>query len=127
MKTSRNTASKTAILELITNSNVALSQIEIQKTLNGLCDRVTIYRVLDRLVNEDSIHKIATPDGTIKFASCNHQHDHNSHSHQHIHFNCEKCLAVTCLENIEPVFKVPENYKVKEMNFTLTGICPNCN
>ncbi len=127
MKTTRNTASKTAILELITNSDVALSQIEIQNTLNGLCDRVTIYRVLDRLVNEDSIHKIATPDGTVKFASCNHQHDNHSHSHQHIHFNCEKCLAVTCLENVEPVFVIPDNYKVKEMNFTLTGICPNCN
>ena len=126
MKTIRNTASKTAILELITNSDVALSQIEIQNTLNGLCDRVTIYRVLDRLVNEDLIHKIATTDGTIKFASCNHQHDNHSHSHQHIHFSCEKCLAVTCLENIEPVFKIPENYRVKEMNFTLTGLCPKC-
>lgn len=128
MKTSRNTASKTAILELITNSDVALSQIEIQKTLNGLCDRVTIYRVLDRLVNEDSIHKISTPDGTVKYASCNHNHENHSHSHHHhVHFNCEKCLAVTCLDNVEPVFEVPENYKVKEMNFTLTGICPNCN
>ena len=128
MKATRNTPSKTAILELITNSSVALSQIEIQNTLNGLCDRVTIYRVLDRLVNEDAIHKIATPDGTVKYASCNHhQSDNHNHSHQHVHFNCEKCLEVTCLDHIEPVFKIPENYKVKEMNFTLTGICPNCN
>ncbi|WP_309608944.1 Fur family transcriptional regulator [Flavobacterium sp.] len=127
MKTTRNTISKIAILELITSSEVALSHIEIQNILNGLCDRVTIYRVLDRLVNEDLVHKIVTPEGTIKYASCNHKHENHSHSHQHIHFNCEKCLAVTCLENIEPVFKIPENYKVKEMNFTLTGICPNCN
>jgi Fur family ferric uptake transcriptional regulator len=127
MKTTRKTVSKTAILELITLSEVALSQIEIQKTLNGLCDRVTIYRVLDRLVNEDLIHKIATPDGTLKYASCKHQHDNQFQSHQHIHFNCEKCLAVTCLENIAPVFKIPANYKVIEMNFTLTGICPKCN
>ncbi len=127
MKTIRNTASKTAILELITNSEVALSQIEIQNTLNGFCDRVTIYRVLDRLVNEDLVHKIATPDGTIKYASCNHLHEIHTHSHHHVHFSCEKCLAVTCLENVEPVFKIPENYKVKEMNFTLTGLCPKCN
>ena len=126
MKTSRKTVAKTTILELITNSNVALSQIDIQNIINGLCDRVTIYRVLDRLINEDVIHKIVTPDGTVKFASCNQQHENHSHSHQHIHFNCEKCLAVTCLENIEPVFKIPDNYKVNEMNFTLTGLCPIC-
>ena len=127
MKNIRNTASKTAILNLISDSKVALSQIEIQNTLNGLCDRVTIYRVLDRLVNEDLVHKIATPDGKVKFASCNHKHENHLHSHGHIHFNCEKCLAVTCLENIIPVFKIPENYKVSEMNFTLTGLCPKCN
>lgn len=126
MKTTRNTASKTAILELISNSHIALSHIEIQTILNGLCDRVTIYRVLERLVNEDLIHKIATPNGTVKYAGCNHDHENNSHSHQHIHFNCEKCLAVTCLENIIPVFKIPEKYIIKEMNFTLTGLCENC-
>lgn len=128
MKTSRNTTSKAAILKLITNSNVALSQIEIQKILNGLCDRVTIYRVLDRLVNEDLIHKIITHTGTIKYASCNHKLNVHQHSnHYHIHFNCEKCLAVTCLNDVEPVFNVPKNYIIKEMNFTLTGLCPSCN
>lgn len=127
MKNTRNTPSKTAILELISTSKVALSHIEIQNMLNGLCDRVTIYRILERLVNEDLVHKIATPHGTVKYASCNHKHENHSHSHQHIHFNCDKCLAVTCLENIEPIFKIPEDYIVKEMNFTLTGLCPNCN
>jgi Fur family transcriptional regulator, ferric uptake regulator len=128
MKIARKTASKTAILELITNSTVALSHIEIQNLINGLCDRVTIYRVLDRLVNEDFIHKIATPDGTIKYASCNHKHENEKHvhSHNHIHFNCQKCFSVTCLENVEPSFSIPKNYKVNEVNFTLTGLCPNC-
>ena len=126
MKTTRNTTSKTAILELISNSEVALSHIEIQKILNGLCDRVTIYRVLERLTNEDLVHKIATPEGTIKYAICNHKKENHSHTHHHIHFNCVKCLSVTCLDNIEPSFNIPKNYKVNEVNFTLTGICPNC-
>ena len=132
MKITRNTASKTAILGLITQSEVALSQIEIQNTLDGLCDRVTIYRVLDRLVNEDFVHKIVTPDGTVKYASCNHDgHSHESnhthkHAHNHIHFNCTNCADVTCLDNVVPHFVVPDNYKVSEYNFTLTGLCPKC-
>jgi Fur family transcriptional regulator, ferric uptake regulator len=127
MKSSRNTAAKTAIIDLISKSPVALSHIEIQNLTIGLCDRVTIYRILDRLVNDDIIHKIATPDGTVKYASCNHNHDNHIHIHNHIHFNCEKCLAVTCLDSVVPEFSLPENYKVKEINFTVTGLCPNCN
>jgi Fur family transcriptional regulator, ferric uptake regulator len=128
MKITRSTTAKTAILELITKSKVALSHIEIQNLINGLCDRVTIYRVLDRLVNEDVIHKIAMPDGTIKYASCNHKQENEkqTHSHNHIHFNCQKCFSVTCLDNVEPIFNIPKDYKVKEVNFTLTGFCPNC-
>ncbi|WP_396171010.1 Fur family transcriptional regulator [Flavobacterium sp.] len=126
MKTTRNTAAKTAILELITQSEVALSHIEIQKVTDGLCDRVTIYRVLDRLVSEDVIHKIATPDGTVKYASCHHNHDEKKHIHNHIHFSCENCHSVTCLDSIQPVFAIPDSYLVKEINFTLSGLCPKC-
>jgi Fur family ferric uptake transcriptional regulator len=126
MKTTRNTAAKTAILELITHSEVALSHVEIQKQTDGLCDRVTIYRVLDRLVGEDLIHKIATLDGTIKYASCHHSHDEKEHIHNHIHFSCEKCHSVTCLDAVQPVFKAPDRYLVKEINFTLSGLCPKC-
>ena len=126
MKTSRNTIAKTTILETIARSSVALSQIEIQNILNGLCDRVTIYRVLDRLVSEDVIHKIATPDGTVKYASCNHNQDNHQHTHNHVHFSCEKCKSVTCLDSVEPVFVLPKNYVVRQLNFSMSGLCPNC-
>ena len=124
MKITRNTTAKTAILELIRNSDVALSHIEIQKLVGDLCDRVTIYRILDRLTVEDLIHKIATPDGTVKYAACHH-HD-QEHSHNHVHFSCEKCKSVTCLDSVEPTFTLPEQYKVKQLNFSMSGLCPNC-
>jgi hypothetical protein len=44
MKLARTTTAKTEIQELIASSSVALSHSEIQKSLEGLCDRVTIYR-----------------------------------------------------------------------------------
>ena len=126
MKSTRNTTAKTAVLELITNSDVALSHIEIQKIIGDLCDRVTIYRILSRLVTEDLIHKIATPDGTVKYAGCNHKHDELEHLHNHIHFSCEKCLSVTCLDAVKPSYTIPDNYLVREVNFTLSGLCPAC-
>jgi Fur family ferric uptake transcriptional regulator len=124
MKTTRNTTAKKVIFDLITHSNVALSHIEIQNLSNGICDRVTIYRVLERLIKDDLIHKIVNLDGTTKYASCNHVHE--NHSHNHIHFSCENCKRVTCLDTVVPTFSLPQNYTIKEVNFTLNGLCPNC-
>ncbi|MFD1629379.1 Fur family transcriptional regulator [Pseudopedobacter beijingensis] len=124
MRPGRNTAARTEILGLINKSEAALSHTEIQAALDGLCDRVTIYRVLDRLTAEGLIHKIINMDGVVKYAYC---HECSQmHRHNHIHFSCEKCKKVTCLEGVEPVFKLPEKYKVNEVNFTVSGLCPKC-
>lgn len=124
MKPARSTVAKTEIQQLIISSPVALSHIEIQKTLEGLCDRVTIYRVLDRLLEEGVIHKIVNTDGVVKYAGCHSCTE--KHHHNHIHFSCQKCKSVTCLEGVEPTYKLPKKYKVSEMNFTLSGLCPQC-
>ena len=58
MKTTRNTTAKTAVLEIFGKSKTALSHTEIYKQIENLCDRVTVYRILDRLVNDDIVHKI---------------------------------------------------------------------
>lgn len=125
MKKSRNTVAKTKIITLIADSKTALSHSEIQELLDIACDRVTIYRVLDRLIEENLIHKIVTVDGVVKYAAC---HDCSSvkHHHNHIHFSCEQCQAVTCIEEVEPTFKLPERYKVHSVNFTVSGLCKNC-
>lgn len=125
MKSVRNTVARSAIQELIANSSVALSQSEIQSATKGLCDRVTIYRVLDRLAEEGLIHKVLNVDGVIKYASCA-QSCAAGHKHNHLHFSCQKCKSVTCLLNIEPAFNLPAAYTVVAMNFTLSGICPAC-
>ena len=124
MKSARTTTAKTQIQELIVSSSVALSHSEIQKSLDSLCDRVTIYRVLERLMGEGVIHKIVNLDGTIKYAKCH--HENHVHIHNHVHFSCEKCQKVTCMENVQPSYIIPRNYKVNDVNFTLSGLCPNC-
>jgi Fur family ferric uptake transcriptional regulator len=121
---SRKTLAKTEIQKLISSSSFALSHSEIQSSLNGLCDRVTIYRVLDRLLAEGQIHKIVNVDGSVKYAACHSCSE--KHNHDHLHFSCQKCKSVTCLDDVEPSFKLPKNYKVSETNFMLSGLCPQC-
>jgi len=127
---SRNTKAKTAILELINSSSSALTQVQLQEKLNGLCDRVTIYRVLERLVKEQKIHRIATGIGAIQYASCttcDHHDDKHNHNHEHLHFTCEKCHATHCLSSTIQIPELPTGYLVHEHLFTLKGICPACN
>lgn len=123
-KQSRNTIAKKEILQLIQKAGSALSHSEIQHLLDDLCDRVTIYRVLDRLVEEGQIHKVLTIDGKIKYAKCN--GCGTVHRHNHIHFNCENCQTVTCLDDIQPMFDLPKNYQISQVNFTVSGLCPSC-
>ena len=124
MKNARNTKARTSILELITSSPVALSQLAIQHQLNGLCDRVTIYRVLDRLSEEGLIHKIVNVNGVVNFASCS--GCNSVHEHQHIHFSCRVCEALTCLEQVVPEFNLPSGFSNEETFFTVSGVCNSC-
>lgn len=125
MKQVRNTHAKTEILNIINSSESALSHTAIQEKIGDLCNRVTTYRVLDRLEEEGKIHKIVNVDGVVNYAKCHHCTE-NDHSHNHVHFNCEKCLSVTCIENVVPEITLPKHFVAKSYNFVVSGICPKC-
>ena len=121
----RKTVASETILKIINASEVALSQADIQAILpDGLCNRVTIYRVLDRLVEEQLIHQVTNIDGVVNYANC--RCCSKEHKHQHVHFNCEKCKSVTCIDDVEPSFKLPAQYQVNTVNFMVSGLCPDC-
>lgn len=124
MNNTRSTTSKVAILELLQESVGALSHKEIMTELDGLCDRVTVYRVLDRLIDEGHLHQVMDVDGVKRFAACSDCTEH--HHHNHVHFSCTKCETVTCMDDIQPKVKMPSGYVVKESVFTLSGVCPKC-
>jgi Fur family ferric uptake transcriptional regulator len=126
MKQSRNTVARTAILKLIQDSHVAMSQPAIQNALNGLCDRVTIYRVLDRLTDEGKIHKIVNVNGVVNYASCHSCETVHEHHHEHVHFSCRVCNELTCLDTVVPAFDLPDGFVQEETFFTVSGICKNC-
>lgn len=124
MKQARNTIAKSSILQLLQQSDIALSHAEIESSLDIEVNRVTIYRILERLIEEGTIHKVVNTDGAMKFAMC--QSCNVDHHHNHIHFSCVNCKEVTCLEGVVPSFKLPKQYSVTEAHFTLSGYCPNC-
>jgi len=128
MKTTKHNTTLNLIKNIITKSEVALSHKELQEELGNNFNRVTIYRSLDKLIENGAVHKVVNIDGVAKFAACNdckHTTEHHHH-HNHVHFSCTNCNEVTCLENVVPTFNLPKNYEFQELNFTISGICPNC-
>ncbi|OYU84011.1 MAG: Fur family transcriptional regulator [Flavobacterium sp. BFFFF2] len=121
----RKTQSSEAILALIQSQSKALSPTEIGEKLLHNCDRVTIYRVIERLLLEDQIHKIIAPDGGVKYAAC--PPNNMKHSHHHVHFYCKKCEVVQCLHQVDiPEISLPENFQLEDSQLITSGICPSC-
>lgn len=118
----RSALTRDRILALIKLSTVALSHTEIQDALNG-ADRITVYRSLKWLVARKLIYRIVNVDGSAKYAvSC----QHTGRNTGKIHFSCINCKTVICLDNVSAEFNLPEEYKVIDMNFILSGLCPQC-
>lgn len=126
MSNPRNTKAKQAILDEINQSPYALSQPELFDRLKGLCDRVTIYRVLDRLVLEHKIHRIVNVDGTLNYAPCFSCETAHSHSHDHLHFSCTNCKKLECLTEQHIHIILAKGYQVNELFLTISGLCPSC-
>ena len=121
----RNTATQVAILDLLRQEDAALNHESITRRLVGPVDRVTVYRILNRFVDDGLVHRIVADDGRQYFASCEEGCGHGRHDHGHLHFRCVVCDKVECL--IEPVeFHLPPGYSADNFNIMVSGKCGTC-
>ena len=114
------------ITKIIKESSYAVSHAQMREKMNDNCNRVTIYRILDKLVKNGTIHRVMDIDGIAKFAYCNSCKE-EKHQHNHVHFSCSKCNKVTCLEGMDPKINLPKGYLVEQVSYTISGHCPECN
>ena len=127
IKRERNSSTKTEIISLLNEKKTALTHKDFQDYFEKSIDRVTIYRALDRLVEEGKLHRIANLEGGIQYALCNTcSHETHFHNHDHIHFSCRICKKTICLENNIPNLNLPKDYVIEEKQILISGICPNC-
>ena len=124
----RNTSSRKDILEVFLKEGKALSQKNIEDTMTGECDRVTIYRTLSTFMDRGILHKVLDDSGAMKYALCEDScGEHEVHHHDHVHFKCNSCNKTTCVNDVHfPFPKLPEGYRTDEINILIQGTCPNC-
>ena len=123
----RLTSPRFAVLSLLLSSDHALSHQEVTDSLAGQLhvDRVTVYRVLDWLVEQGLAHRIAGEDRVWRFSKSRHP---GEVEHRHAHFACKQCGQTFCLDNIPAALdvKLPAGYQPEAVELTIRGRCGQC-
>lgn len=141
----RPTKARIAVVEMLSQSPTALSHTEILASLQGHkeIDRVTVYRVLDWLLENSLIHKISSDDRAWKFQlnpspktaarqykSLNSTEPHSllNNNHGHAHLHCQRCKAVVCIHELASHIPqaILDTYQVSQIDISLKGLCQQC-
>jgi Fur family ferric uptake transcriptional regulator len=86
-------------------------------------DRVTVYRVLDWLVEQGLANKAADRHGVFRFAALQGGGVHDSH----VHFRCSACGGVYCLKDAPPPRpRLPRGFRLQQVSVDIQGICARC-
>ncbi|GAF02938.1 Fur family transcriptional regulator [Saccharicrinis fermentans] len=116
-------------LELVTLLKEAIhpmNQKDIEATLSGQSDRVTIYRNLKSLVKNEVIHKIEV-NGSITSYSINRNIFNTEYDTEHLHFHCNICHQITCMPQCKiKQYELPEGYIQQSSKLIINGICKLC-
>lgn len=120
----RATQARISVLELLLHASHALSHAEVESALLSAgrqIDRVTIYRVLEWLVDKNVVHKIPGKDRTWRYSAAYQE------THHHVHFHCTHCDQTVCLSSTKPdLIRLPKGYLFEESMLVIEGICPRC-
>lgn len=120
----RKTKATEAIFGYLRDSEEALSAVRLVQAFQDTCDKVTVYRVLERLEKSGKIHRIMGVEGNTYFATCGNCTEKNHHDY-HAHLQCKNCGTVVCL-NAEVQLPAKGNFKVESEHLLLYGECEAC-
>jgi Fur family ferric uptake transcriptional regulator len=122
------TPNRLRVLEVIGGNNFPLSAADIHETLerSDHINRVTVYRILDLLVEKQIVDRIATGGRAAYYGMAP-----NAHHPAHPHFYCTQCGRMDCLtpETVNIDLRAFENTfpgRIDKFELRIDGICRNC-
>ena len=122
------TAKRVRVLEIVGNNRFPLSAGDIFKILkrNSTINRVTVYRILDLLVEHGVVERISTGGRAFYYGLAP-----NDYHQPHPHFYCKNCGQMDCLNpeslvvDTEPLWKTYPG-RIDKVEVRIDGICKNC-
>ncbi len=122
------TNNRIRVLEVIGNNSFPLSAKDIFNTLerSSSINRVTVYRILDLLVDHGVVERISTGGRAFYYGLAP-----NNHHAPHPHFYCKNCGQMDCLSpeslniDIEDFIRTFPG-QIEKVEVRVDGICKNC-
>jgi Fur family ferric uptake transcriptional regulator len=116
----RVTSTRVRVLAALVAAQKALSRQDVERALAERLDRVTLYRVLDWLVERGLAHRAAGEDRVWRFMAGEPHADH-------AHFHCRQCDAVLCLRaRAGRAVRLPRGFRGESIDLTVHGLCAEC-
>lgn len=118
----RNTIQKRQILDVIMNCYTHPTIKELYELVNEKYPNIgqaTVYRTINKLVQDDIVIRIDCDDGT-----------HYDYNREHYHFYCLDCGRITDVylnsNMVDELLSSSMLTGVKRINIVFEGICDNC-
>lgn len=124
MGITRKTKQVKVLMDIFNQDNRAISAVDLVKSLESKMNKTTVYRILDKLIDDGIVHSFIGKGGLKWYAKCQNC-TCETHNDVHPHFQCKTCGEVECL----PVsFSLPsvDGYKVDSISLLMVGECENC-
>ncbi len=121
----RRTGPRMAVLSALLKAKRPITQEEIAaKTGANGPDKVTIYRILEILIDAGLVHKVYLSERAQHFELA----DNCTESQCHPHFTCSSCGQTFCMTDLSlPLAKSPHRgFKIEHQQVRLEGLCPEC-
>ncbi|MGZ8258775.1 MAG: Fur family transcriptional regulator [Methylotenera sp.] len=147
----KSTASRLEVTSILAQNNYPLTHQELLRQLSEGFDRVTLYRILDWLLQHNIIHRIAGDDRAWRFQLNANRTNNIQYSekntvsttkmlaekkplspHSHAHFQCSVCGKIYCLEShptdVHPKVSssIPAHFTVDSIELNIKGKCADC-
>jgi len=122
------TPNRVRVLEVVGNNSFPLSASDIYNILerSSTINRVTVYRILDLLVEHDVVERISTGGRAFYYGLAP-----NDYHQPHPHFYCTNCGQMDCLSpeslivDTEPLWKTYPG-RIDKVEVRVDGVCKNC-
>ena len=124
MKSFNKTKSVKALLDIFQKTDEAISSTKLVELLKPIMNKSTVYRILDRLVKKELLHKFNGNDG-FSWYSMTDNDSKSDNSKLHPHFQCSDCGITKCINEELSVPIIP-NCKIHRAELLLIGQCEKC-
>lgn len=120
------TKQKDIINDLIKNKKAEFTIKEIYNDLNKKIGLTTIYRLVDKLIEEKKLNKTISKDNTTYY-----QYLEECNEENHFYLKCENCgnlehVDCDCIEELTNHILKKHKFKPNKDHIIINGICKKC-